>query len=158
MSAFALLAILSGCDQPFAPKPAQAVPYPVSLLLPQKIVIHPFTSTKTFDDGTKGVEAHIELRDAYDDPTKAFGDFRFQLYMFKPQSPDPKGRLVASWTEDLQDPKKNAVHWSNVSRTYIFKLECADALPPGKQYVMVAWFSSPYTERLFNQRVFTAGQ
>ncbi|RPI63047.1 MAG: hypothetical protein EHM48_03100, partial [Planctomycetaceae bacterium] len=94
----------------------QTVPYPVSLLLPKDIRIHSFTSTKAFDDAgaQKGIEVYVEARDAYGDTTKAFGDFRFELYAYRPQSPDPKGRLIATWTEPLQDPKVDALHWGNV--------------------------------------------
>lgn len=153
-----------GCDQPmhnpFTPAPAvqQEVPYPVSLMLPKEIRIHSFTGTKVFDNAQNGIEVHIEARDAYGDPTKAFGDFRFELYAFRPQNPDPKGQLITSWTESLGDPKVNALHWWNVSRTYVFKLQCEQPIKSGNQYVLLATYSSPYSERKFAQRVFTAGQ
>lgn len=155
--------IMAGCNQPmhnpFASSPgAGQVPYPVSLMLPKEVRIHSFTNTKVFDNGQKGIEVHIEARDAYGDPTKAFGDFRFELYAFKAQSPDPKGTLINSWTESLSDPKANALHWWNVSRTYVFKLGVDQGIRPGHQYVLVATYSSPYSDRLFAQRVFTAGQ
>jgi hypothetical protein len=136
------------------------VPYPVSLMLPKEVRIHSFTGTKTFGEGdkaVKGLEVHIEAIDAYGDPTKAFGDFRFELYAFKPLSGDPKGSLITKWNVSLLDPKNNALHWWNVSRTYVFQLHCDKPLTPGKQYVLVATCSSPYTPRLFAQRVFTAG-
>lgn len=134
------------------------VPYPVSLLLPKEIRIHSFTGTKVFDDGAKGLEVHIEARDSYGDSTKAFGDFRFELHAFRAQNPDPKGKLIHTWTESLLDPKTNATHWWNVSRTYVFKLQSDQPIVSGRQYVLVAVYSSPYTERQFAQRVFTAGQ
>ena len=156
----------AGCDtpkievkNPFKVEPGQnEVPYPVSLLLPKEIRIHSFTGTKVFEDGQKGIEVHVEARDSYGDPTKAFGDFRFELYVFRAQNPDPKGRLIASWSEPLLDPKVNALHWWNVSRTYVFKLQCDQPIAIGQQYVLLATFNSPYSDRKFAQRVITAGQ
>ncbi|MFB3894224.1 MAG: hypothetical protein ACE15C_19640 [Phycisphaerae bacterium] len=156
----ALSLLAAGCSttgrNPLNPRSVeQPVPYPVSLTLPQKIVIHSFTSFKTFEEGGKGIEAHIEPKDAFNDGTKAFGEFRFLLYKFLPQSPDPKGQQIASWTENLMDPSKNALHWTT-TRTYKFRLRLDPQLKAGDQFVLVAWFSSPYTERLFAQSVITA--
>jgi hypothetical protein len=148
--------LASGCTQ--RPAIRLDVPYPVSLLLPREIRIHSFTGTKAFEDGSKGLEVHIEARDSYGDSTKAFGDFRFELHAFRAQNPDPKGNLIHTWTESLLDPKTNATHWWSVSRTYVFKLQSDQPIVSGRQYVLLAVFSSPYTERLFAQRVFTAGQ
>lgn len=145
----------AGC-QPKAE--TQSVPYPISLLLPKEIRVHAFTGTKEFDNKTKGIEVHIEAHDAYGDATKAFGEFRFELYAFRPQNPDPKGKLLGTWTEPLYDAKTNALHWWSVSRTYIFKLQYDQPMTQGQEFVLVAVFSSPYTPRLFAQRTFTAGQ
>lgn len=153
--------MLPGCggSNPLSPKPqTDAVPYPVSLLLPTAIDIHSFTGTKTFEDGTQGIEVHIVARDAYGDATKAFGDFRFELFTFRPNSPDPKGRLVDHWSNSLLKPEDNASHWWKVSRTYIFKLQSRQPLKAGQQYVLVAYFSSPYTPRWTKEKVFVAGQ
>ncbi len=155
----AVVGNLAGC-QP-SPPISQAVAYPISLTLPKEVRIHSFTGTKVFGEGDKavrGLEVHIEARDAYGDPTKAFGDFRFELYSFAPMSPDPKGNLITRWNVSLLEPKNNAVHWWNVSRTYVFQLRSDTPLKAGQQFVLVTTFSSPYTERLFAQRVFTAGQ
>jgi hypothetical protein len=157
-----LLLASAGCNQPglFQSSAAAKVPSPINLLLPQRIHIHPFTGMKTFDaaGGVKGIDVRVEALDAYGDATKAFGDFRFELYAFRPQNPDPKGRLIASWSEPLLDPKVNALHWWNVSRTYVFKLQCEQPIAIGQQYVLLATFSSPYSDRKFAQRVITAGQ
>ena len=138
----------------------QQVPYPVSLMLPKSIHIHPFTGMRTFDEvgGVRGIDARIEARDAYGDTTRAFGDFRFELYSFRPNSLDPKNKKIASWDVSLLDSKDNNLHWDGITRTYKFKLQWDQPIPVGQQFVLVTVFSSPFTERLFSERVFVSGQ
>jgi hypothetical protein len=143
-----------------ASAPATPIPEPVSLMLPKEIRIHPFTGTRTFDDagGIKGIDVRIEAVDAYGDATKAFGDFRFELYTFKENSPDPKKQRIALWEVPLMDPKTNLTHWDNITRTYEFKLQWDQAIPVGQKFVLVAVYSSPYTQREFAERTFVSGQ
>ena len=138
----------------------QPIPEPISLILPQTIRLHPFTGTRTFDEhgGIRGIDVRMEADDAYGDPTKAFGEFRFEMYDFAPNNVDPKGKRIATWTESLIEPQKNLLHWDKITRTYEFKLQWDNAIPVGKRFVLVAYFSSPFTPRLDTQRVFISGQ
>ncbi len=138
----------------------QEIPAPINLLLPRKIRIHPFTGTRTFDEagGIKGVDVRIEARDAYGDPIKAFGDFRFELHSYRPHSPDPKGSQIASWKIPLIQPKKNLLHWDGIAKRYQFKLQWHQPIPVGYRFVLVATFSSPFTERMSDQYIFISGQ
>jgi hypothetical protein len=158
-----LVAIASGLAGGCQPTgdPKATVPEPIHLLLPQRIRIHPFTEARTFDEsgGVRGVEVRIEALDAYGDATKAFGQFRFELYRFRPQSPDPKGPRVVAWPAiDLVDPEANAIHWDSVTRTYEFRLQWGRSIPVDYKFVLVAVFDSPFTERMFNERVFVTGE
>jgi len=139
---------------------SQPVPYPVSLMLPKSIGIHPFTGMRVFDEagGIKGIDVRIEVKDAYDDTTRAFGDFRFELYTFRANDIDPKGVKIASWDVPLTDPKANRLHWDNITRTYKFRLQWGQAIAVGDRFVLLVTFSSPFTERVFSERVFIAGQ
>ena len=162
-------ASLTGCGEAALPSmgpkrldPSEGsvkVPYPINFLLPKSVSIHPFTGTRSFDKtgGIKGIDVRIEAKDAYGDANKAFGKFRFELYEFRPQNPDPKGRLVITWEEDLTEPENNLLHW-NVHRTYEFKLLWRQPIPVGQKFVLRAVFSSPFTERLIDERVFVSGQ
>jgi hypothetical protein len=157
--------VLGGCNGEglawFKPKPPSGqVPEPIDLLLPRTIRIQPFTGTRTFDEagGIKGIDVRIEAKDAYGDSTKAFGDFRFELYEFRPNNQDPRGTQIATWEEHLLDPRKNALHWDNIHLGYEFKLQWDRPIPVGRKFILVAVFSSPFTERKFAQREFTAGQ
>ena len=140
--------------------PAKKVPYPVSLLLPKEIKLASFTGTRTFDEagGIRGLDVRIKAVDAYGDPTKAFGEFRFELYQFRPNNKDPKGPLLGRWRVDLNDPKVNVRHWDNIPPRYKFRLKWNRPIPVGKRFVLVAVFTSPFTVRMFDERTFVAGE
>ena len=137
----------------------QLVPRPIDLMLPKSILVHPFTG-RTFDEagGIRGIDVNIKAVDFYGDETKAFGDFRFEMYEHRPNSLDPKGNQIASWDEALLEPKKNLLHWDKLTRMYIFKLQWDRPIPIGKRVVLVVTFSSPFTSRLTAERVFISGQ
>ncbi len=142
------------------PPAAQKIPSPVNLLLPQKIQIHPFTGTRTFDKegGVKGIDVQVKALDAYEDSTKAFGQFRFELYAHDPSKPSEKGEQLATWTEDVIRPRKNLLHWNKINRTYEFKLRWDKPIPVGQRFVLDAVFTSPFTQRLFDRLQFIAGE
>ena len=134
------------------------VPEPIDLLLPHKISIHPFTGTQTSDEagGPIAIEARIKTLDAFGDPTKAFGQFRFSLHQYRQYSTNERGEQLAVWEEDLLDAKVNRRHWDPISQSYKFQLRWSKGLATGQHYVLEAQFVSPFTERLFDQRVFVA--
>jgi len=166
MSLAAVLAagLAAGCQmQPLTPTSQQArvqIPRPINLLLPREIKLHPFTGTRTFDaaGGIRGIDVRVQALDAYGDATKAFGEFRFELFEFVPNRPDPKGNRVNLWNNDLLDPKVNLVHWDPITRTYAFKLQWFNGIPVGERFVLTVTFASPYTDRLFDERVFVSGE
>lgn len=158
-AAIAVMTVAAGCNLQKS-SVQQPVPSPISLLLPREIRIHPFTGARTFDEagGIKGIDVRIEAVDTYGDATKAFGDFRFELYAYKPNSSDPKDARIAAWAVSLMEPKDNLVHWDNITRTYEFKLQWDKPIAVGQRFVLNAIFASPFTERLFTERVFISGQ
>ena len=174
MAAVALLAAcLGGCQDGKLTMPAawpttaprgevgaQQVPAPINLLLPRAVRIHPFTGTRTFDQagGVKGIDVRIEALDSYGDPTKAFGQFYFALHQYVAGNPDPKGKRIATWEENLLEPNKNLLHWDSITRTYEFKLQWYHAIPVGSKFVLAVSFTSPFSERKFAEHVFVSGQ
>jgi len=137
----------------------QAVPGPIDLLLPKSIKVHPFTG-RTFDEagGVSGIDVRIQAIDHYGDPTKAFGNFRFEIYQFLPNHLDPKGKRLATWDESLLDPKKNLLHWEKMTQMYDFKLQWDEPIPVGRRLVLLVTFDSPFTDRMTDQREFVSGQ
>lgn len=157
----------SGRPQPTtAPAPRRHarvdVPRPINLLLPKKINIHPFTGTRKFDDagGVKGIDVRVEVFDYFRGPTRAFGDFRFELYSFRNNSLDPKRKLKSVWEIEpsMMDPRENLRYWNRSQQMYEFKLQWKKPIPVGQKFVLVAVFTSPFTERMIAERVFTSGE
>ena len=147
-----------GTKSPIGREP-QEIPQPISLLLPKSVRVHPFTG-RTFDEagGISGIDVRIEALDAYGDATKAFGDFRFEMYRHVANSLDPKGAMIATWQESLLEPKKNLLHWDKTTRLYTFKLQWDRPVSVGRRLVLVASFDSPFTKRLTHQWEFVSGQ
>ena len=160
-------AVLGGCNgQGFedfwgrrADPNSVKVPYPISLMLPKSIHIHPFTGTRTFDKagGVRGIEVRVTPRDDYGDPTKAFGTFRFELYEYRSNDAHSRGPRKAYWNVSVADREKNRIHW-DVSLTYKFRLRWDQGIPVGKRFILEVTFTSPYSERLFTERQFVAGE
>jgi len=161
-----LAAAVCGCE--LAPQPGptpqvpdrQAVPAPLDRLLPQKIRIHSFTRTGVLENdegGVKGIDVRIQAIDAFGDATKAFGQFRFELFRHKPNAADPRGPRLAVWTADVASFDANRRHWNNIMRTYQFKLGWDEAVPVGRKLVLTATFNSPFTDRLSDQYEFVSG-
>jgi hypothetical protein len=161
--------VLAGCNGdsqgPWGPTPpratSQPVPAPINLLLPRGISFQGFTGGPRALDAAgqaKGIEVHIAAKDSFGHATKAFGDFRFELYDFRPNATDPKGQRLAVWEVSTSDPRTNRDHWNEVHRTYEFRLGWDQTVPISTKLVLVAVFSSPFTERLFAQHTFVAGE
>lgn len=160
-AAAALTAALTvGCNGSLWPRSRptarETVPEPIDTLLPRQIRIHPFTGMSVFSEkgNIRGIDVRIEAIDAYGDANKVFGRFRFELYQFKPNSPDPKGARLAVWNESVEDFKSNRRHWNSIARIYQFKLAWNHPISAGQKFVLVAVFQSRFTERLFAERVF----
>jgi hypothetical protein len=165
----ALTFLGSGCDgnantawlpTKGGPQPGeQHVPAPIDLLLPATLDIHPFTQTATFPAGDMGLHARVQTRDSFGDPTKAFGDFRFEMFLVLPDQPGQRGPRVAQWEVSIADPEQNLLHWDRHTRSYEFKL---GGLSPGRlrtgtRLLLVATFSSRFTNRITAEREIIAG-
>ena len=98
------------------------------------------------------------LEDAFGNSAKAFGDFTFELYEFQPNSIEPKGTRLAVWEQTTLEARENLKFWDETRRMYEFRLQWDQAPAPGKKLVLVARFSSPFSERLFAQYIFISGE
>lgn len=141
---------------------AREIPSPIDTLLPHKIDFHPFTEAgiRQLDDagGLRGIETRIRAFDLHGDTTKAFGQFRVELYAYRPDAVDHKGKKGPTWEIDLMDAEVNNLHWDEISRAYKFLLQWDNAIPVGQRYVLHVTLSSPWTARKFAEKVFVAGE
>ncbi|MCE5276618.1 MAG: hypothetical protein ABFD92_03940 [Planctomycetaceae bacterium] len=124
------------------------LPSPIDTMLPAKLRVHPFSAIKLLDAKSGyGLDVRVEALDAFGDTTKAFGTFRFELFSFVPGTTDPRGGRLITWQVPLGDVKSNMMHWQKMDRNYRFRLQWSGA-EPGAQYVLVVYYSSPYTQRI----------
>jgi hypothetical protein len=123
---------------------------------PAAMRVHPvFTQVKdwTGDGRPDGVEAVVEFTDAFGDPTKASGQVLFELFDYRPRSPDPRGRRVVNpWVGSLVNADEQKAHWSRPARSYSFQL-AYPAVSLDKTYVLTATFEKEGGGRFFGQAV-----
>lgn len=106
--------------------------------------IHPiFTRMKdwTGDGNIDGIEALLEFQDAFGDPTKATGTVIFELFEYRPDEPDAKGRRVINpWIGSLDSVEEQRQRWNRTSRTYSFQLAFDGSVAVNRPYVLTATF------------------
>jgi hypothetical protein len=146
------LILAGGCNS--APKHART-PSECQLFAPVSMRIHPiFTQVKdwTGDGVVDGIEALLEFQDQFTDPTKAAGDVVFELYTYRPYTPESRGeRVLNPWLGSLRTLRDQEARWNRTSRTYAFELEYAE-IRDDRDYVLVATFDTGQT-RFFDQIV-----
>ncbi len=76
------------------------------------------------------MDVFVELRDQFDDPIKATGKFRFEIYLYqKKASNDHRGKRFPTqglqWV-DLTEPQLNQDHWDKITRCYQFTLQLGE--------------------------------
>jgi hypothetical protein len=145
--------VLAGCQSGDAPYPRDDVD--AALFGPSAMRIHPiFTrlSDWTGDGTPDGIEALIELQDQFGDPTKASGSIIFELYTYRPYSPDVRGDRLAVWTGSLQTLQDQKDHWNRTSRTYSFQL-AKPYISPTTDYVLTAQFDLASGGRFFDRTI-----
>lgn len=90
-------------------------------------VVEPRTGAAPTDvgPGASGLEAHVELRDAWGLPVRDLGVFRFELYpegAGEGGAVEPVARPPVRWEIDLTDPERNVKQYDRVTRTYVIEL------------------------------------
>ena len=112
---------------------------------PVSVRVHPtFTQVKdwTGDGKPDGVEAVVELRDEFDEPTRGAGTLLFELHGYRRDHPEPAGtRLAEPWTGSLTTKEDQPKHWSPALRAYTFQLPYPQ-VAGGQTYVLRVTFES----------------
>ena len=120
---------------------------------PKAIRVHPtFTRVKdwTGDGKSDGIEAVVELQDDFGEPTRATGTLMFELYQYRQNQPDPRGRRVPQvWVWPVLRKNEQVAHWSRALRAYTFKI----SYDPGRQPVVLAATFQLEGTRLFDQMI-----
>jgi hypothetical protein len=142
-----------GCesDRPTAP-PA------VELFSPTAMRVHPiFTQIADWTHSGKpdGIEAQLEFTDQFGDPTKASGRVLFELFEYRRDSPDPRGKRLGRWVGSLETLGEQRERWNTTLRTYRFQLDYA-AVSTSQSYVLSGIFELSNGGRFFNSIVIPA--
>lgn len=122
------------------------------LTQPQQLVVLPFTKPKSFDDDAipDGVEATVRVTDVMNDPVKAWGTFRFELFERRPASGDPRGTRLQNWSKAIGTVEDQKNYWDRVTQTYRFPLGWeGQPLQPDRTYVLDVTFAPPGADRIF---------
>jgi hypothetical protein len=118
----ALVILCVGCD---------SQPYPRSeldqqMFGPAAVRIHPtFTVVRdwTGDGKPDGIEATLEVQDQFGDPTRSTGRVMFELWEYRKESPEVRGRRIGGpWITSLNAKDQQQEHWNAALRAYTFQL------------------------------------
>ena len=120
--------------------------------------VHPiFTQIAEWSHTGKpdGVEAQLEFTDQFGDPTKASGRVLFELFDYRRDSPDPRGKRLGRWVGSLDTPAEQRDRWNTTLRTYRFQLDYP-TVSPSQSYVLSAIFELSGGGRFFDSIVLPA--
>jgi hypothetical protein len=150
--AFALI-VAAGCDS--APKPYPRDANEQAMFGPATMRLHPtFTQVKdwTGDGKPDGIEAMVELQDQFGEPTRAAGRVIFELFQYRPYTPDPRGpRSTNPWVTTITTREEQGARWNRALRAYTFELQFPQ-IHKGEGYVLTASFEHN-GGRLFDQLI-----
>ena len=156
---FLVIASLAGCragGPDYIPTEAARAEQ-LALMLPDRIVIEPFTRIRSFDDDPipDGILAVVRPVDPFGDPVKAAGMFYFELYGYQNASPDRRGERLEFWEIQVDTARKVREYWSR-AQMYEFRLAWtrgASRVRPGQRYLLVVTYRTPWDTTLQAERM-----
>ena len=147
------LVFATGCDS--TPKPYPRDANEQAMFGPATMRLHPtFTQVKdwTGDGKPDGIEAMVELQDQFGEPTRAAGKVIFELFQYRPYTPDPRGpRVTNPWVTTITTKEEQEARWNRALRAYTFELQFPQ-IRKGEGYVLTASFEHN-GGRLFDQLI-----
>jgi hypothetical protein len=131
------------------------------MFAPRAVRLHPvFTKIASWsgDERPEGIEALVELRDQFDDTCKGAGSLVFELYEYRTNQPDPRGRrLYNPWQVDIDTAEQQRERWDRTGRCYTFRL-AAERINANGRYVLTVSFTPTNGPRLFDRIVLGSGR
>jgi len=107
----------------------------------------------TGDGKPDGIEVSIGFEDRFEDPTKAAGRVIFELYEYRREDPDARGKSVTDpWVGSINTLAEQKAHWFATGRTYTFQLSY-DQIRANRNYVLTAQFDRAAGGRFFDKIV-----
>ena len=93
----------------------------------------------------------MQLKDQFEDPIKALGVFRFEIYRYQPAVSDPRGkRFKMEGVQEfkLNDVEENQKHWDSITRSYRMNLKFPPEAAKVKKFVLQVTFTMDPEYRL----------
>lgn len=135
-----LVSLTLGCG---GPDPHRRSQLDQQMFGPESIRIHPtFTQVRdwTGDGKPDGIEATLEIQDQFGEPTRATGRVMFEVYSYRKDSPEVRGRRIAGpWIFPLNSRQQQQEHWNSALRAYTFQLPFSPVFT-GQYYVVTTQF------------------
>ena len=110
-----------------------------------------FTCIKAGSSESPTIEAFVELMDQFGDPVKAVGQFRFEIFKYRPAFSDPRGRRFEDdgiQLIDLRDIRLNQQNWDSITRSYRLSLKLPEQACRLKRMVLQVTFIAEPQYRL----------
>ena len=131
----------------------------LSLLMPAKIIVEPFTGLKSFDDDDQpdGLEVVLRPVDTFGDPVKIAGTLIVELYQFRPAAGERKGYKIEQWEVELASKRDQDKYWNRITQMYEIPLMLgpeALALGPDHKFVIEVTYNTPLDEHMITEYVF----
>ncbi len=133
-----------------------------ALFGPKSVVVDPFTKFADLDTGgaatARGLEVRVRLKDAFDDPVKALGSFRVQLYEYVPRSLETRGPEHGNWLINILSEQDIRKYYDVIDRSYRFPLKVEHGLGTAKIIVEVTYYLPDGSgDKMFGKRTITVG-
>ncbi|HXE52297.1 MAG TPA: hypothetical protein VN541_04745 [Tepidisphaeraceae bacterium] len=108
---------------------------------PASIRVHPtFTQVRDWTGNGKpdGIEATLEVEDQFGDPTRTTGKVIFELYSYRKDSADVRGKRIGGpWISSLDTRQQQEERWNSALRSYTFQLHFPQ-ITKDRYYVLTA--------------------
>lgn len=129
----------------------------LSLMLPERIQIQPFSRIASFnDDGVPdGILLVLRPLDRFGDPVKAVGSFYFELWSYQPASAERRGQRLGFWDRTIATAEEVRLYW-NRAQMYEFRLAWiggTEGLEPGRKYLLTATYRTPWDVSIQDEHV-----
>lgn len=149
--------VMFGCGPRGVDFDDPAVRQMISLLMPERIIVEPFTGLKSFDDDDEpdGLEVVLRSQDSFGDPVKIAGLVRVGLYAFNPASGERKGRQIEQWDVPLVTPPDQRTYWNPFTQMYEIPLELdLGSIAAAEKYVIEVVYTTPLGEHMISEYVY----
>jgi hypothetical protein len=100
-----------------------------------------------------GIEAELEFSDTFGDPVKAEGRVVFELFEYRTDAADVRGRRITTpFVGSLLTEDDQRARWNRTTRTYSFRL-AYPGLDANRAYVVTATFEPKSGSRYFSRLI-----